>query len=195
MLKGLCLLAGYAFGCFLTAEIVARCLAGMGTGSIGTGSPSAANIAGHLGKPAGIAVIAGDALKTILACWFCYRLAAPELEHIAVLYGGMGVVLGHAWPLWRGGHGGCITAVACTWAIIYFPVTGALCCLAGAVAAIGMRHRALGIVLAGGLAVVVAFLQFGTQSGFGTVGIALVLIWQYRKEFLPVRYEKKEKSP
>ena len=140
-------------------------------------------------------MIAGDVLKTILACWFCYRLAAPELEHIAVLYGGMGVVLGHAWPLWRGGHGGCITVVACTWAIIYFPVTGALCCLAGAVAAIGMRHRALGIVLAGGLAVVVAFLQFGTQSGFGTVGIALVLMWQYRKEFLPVRYEKKEKSP
>lgn len=187
LLKGLCLLAGYAFGCFLAAEIVARCLAGTGAASVGTGTPDAGNIARRLGKPAGIAVVAGDVLKTILACWFCYRLAAPELEHLAVLYGGLGVMAGHTWPIWRGGRGGCAVTVACAWSVLYFPITGALCCLAGAVAAIGTRFQALGVILAGVLCVAVAFLQFDIQSGLGTAVIALVLVWQYRTEFFQNR--------
>ena len=112
LLKGLCLLAGYAFGCFLTADIVARCLAGSSVGEIGTGAPDADNVAGCLGRGAGWAVVAGDALKTVLACWFCYRLAAPELEHLAALYGGIGVVLGHAFPVWRRVRGGRAVVVA-----------------------------------------------------------------------------------
>ena len=38
-LRGLCLLAGYLFGGFLTAEVVARCTAGVSARDIGTGTP------------------------------------------------------------------------------------------------------------------------------------------------------------
>lgn len=182
LLKGLCLLAGYAFGCFLTAEIVARCLAGAGAETIGTGEPSADNLARHLGKPAGLAVITGDLIKTILACWFCYRLAAPELEHLAVLFGGLGVVLGHAFPVWRRGRGGPADVVAATWLMLYFPITGLLCCLAGMVAAAGTRKKALRVLLACALAIPVAFMQFGVQSGGVAVAVCLVLLWQSRAE-------------
>lgn len=185
-------MAGYGFGCFFAAEIVAHCLVGTGAASVGTGTPDAGNIARRLGKPAGIAVVAGDVLKTILACWFCYRLAAPELEHVAVLYGGIGVVAGHTWPIWRGGRGGRAALVACAWSILYFPITGALCCLAGAVAAIGTRRQVLGVLLAGGLSAAVAFLQFGIQSGLGTAAIVLILAWQYRKEIFQKRQKKKK---
>ena len=58
-LRGLCLLAGYLFGGFLTAEVVARCTAGVSARDIGTGNPGMANIATHLGKKAGLLVLAG----------------------------------------------------------------------------------------------------------------------------------------
>ena len=99
-LRVLCLGAGYLFGCFLTAEIVARCTAGCSAREIGTGNPGMANILTHLGKPAGFLVLAGDVLKTAAACWFCWQ-AAPELGHTALLYGGLGAVLGHNWPFWN----------------------------------------------------------------------------------------------
>ena len=55
MLKGLCLLTGYLLGGFLTAEIVARCMAGVSIRYIGDGGPTARNLARHLGKPAAFA--------------------------------------------------------------------------------------------------------------------------------------------
>ena len=83
-LRGLCLLAGYLFGGFLTAEVVARCTAGVSARDIGTGNPGMANIATHLGKKAGLLVLAGDVIKTAAACWFCHQLA-PELGPTALL--------------------------------------------------------------------------------------------------------------
>ena len=59
-LRGLCLLAGYLFSGFLTAEVVARCTAGVSARDIGTGNPGMANIATHLGKKAGLLVLAGE---------------------------------------------------------------------------------------------------------------------------------------
>ena len=102
-LRGLCLLAGYLLGGFLTAEVVARCTAGVSARDIGTGNPGMANIATHLGKKAGLLVLAGDVIKTAAACWFCHQLA-PELGLTALLYGGLGAVLGHNWPIWYKGR-------------------------------------------------------------------------------------------
>lgn len=114
-LRLLCLAAGYLFGCFLTAEVVARCTAGESARQIGSGNPGMANIMTHLGKRAGLLVLAGDVLKTAAACWFCWQLA-PELRLTALLYGGFGAVLGHNWPFWNHGHGGKGVAVTCAWA-------------------------------------------------------------------------------
>ena len=124
-LRGLCLLAGYLFGGFLTAEVVARCTAGVSARDIGTGNPGMANIATHLGKKAGLLVLAGDVIKTAVACWFCHQLA-PELGLTALLYGGLGAVLGHNWPIWYKGRGGKGVAVTCAWLMLYLPVTGVL---------------------------------------------------------------------
>ena len=139
-LRGLCLLAGYLFGGFLTAEVVARCTAGVSARDIGTGNPGMANIATHLGKKAGLLVLAGDVIKTAAACWFCHQLA-PELGLTALLYGGLGAVLGHNWPIWYKGRGGKGVAVTCAWLMLYLPVTGVLCCLAGGVAANGRLRQ------------------------------------------------------
>ena len=151
-LRGLCLLAGYLFGGFLTAEVVARCTAGVSARDIGTGNPGMANIATHLGKKAGLLVLAGDVIKTAAACWFCHQLA-PELGLTALLYGGLGAVLGHNWPIWYKGRGGKGVAVTCAWLMLYLPVTGVLCCLAGGVAVMLTGYLPGGAVLIATLAV------------------------------------------
>ena len=123
-----------------------------------------ANIMTHLGKRAGLLVLAGDVLKTAAACWFCWQLA-PELHLTALLYGGFGAVLGHNWPFWNHGHGGKGVAVTCAWLMLYLPVTGVLCCLAGGIAVLLTGYLPLGAVLIAALAVPVGWLQYGGEAG------------------------------
>ena len=161
-LRGICLLAGYLLGGFLTAEAVARSLTGKSARALGTGNPGMANITAQLGKAAGFAVLAGDVAKTVLAVWFCVRYAAPELGRTAVLYAGLGAILGHNWSVWHGFHGGKGVAVTCTWLILYLPVTGLLCCLAGGAAVLLWGYLPVGAVLIPLLAVPLAGMQYGT---------------------------------
>ncbi len=163
-LRGLCLAAGYLFGCFLTAEVVARCTAGVSAKDIGTGNPGMANILTHLGKKAGLLVLAGDVLKTAAACWFC-RQIAPELGLTSLLYGGFGAVLGHNWPFWNRRHGGKGVAVTCAWLMLYLPISGVLCCLAGGIAVLLTGYLPLGAVLIAALAVPIGWLQYGAECG------------------------------
>lgn len=188
-LTALCLGSGYAFGNFSAADLVARCLAGVDAWAIGTGAPSAANLSRHLGKPAGLAVTAGDILKTVLACWFCYRLAAPELGRTALLYGGFGATLGHIWPLRPRGRGGPATAVVCTWVFLYLPVTGVLCCLAGGVVALGTHCAPWGAVAVPALAAPLGWLQFGASAGV-LMGLGTLLLIMQRWELLVKRQER-----
>ena len=124
-------------------------------------------------------MLAGDVLKTAAACWFCWQ-AAPELGHTALLYGGLGAVLGHNWPFWNKFRGGKGVAVSCTWLILYLPITGALCCLAGGGAVLLSGYLPLGAVLIAALAVPVAWLQYGGESAFimaVSVSIMLTRHW------------------
>ena len=163
-LRGLCLLAGYLFGGFLTAEVVAQCTAGVSARDIGTGNPGL--------------VLAGDVIKTVAACWFCHQLA-PELGLTALLYGGLGAVLGHNWPIWYKGRGGKGVAVTCAWLMLYLPVTGVLCCLAGGVAVLLTGYLPVGAVLIAALAVPVGWLQYGTEAGAVLALNAVIMVTRH----------------
>ena len=180
-LRGICLLAGYLLGGFLTAEAVARSLTGKSARALGTGNPGMANITAQLGKAAGFAVLAGDVAKTVLAIWFCVRYAAPELGRTAVLYAGLGAILGHNWSVWHGFYGGKGVAVTCTWLILYLPVTGRLCCLAGGAAVLLWGYLPVGAVLIPLLAVPLAGMQYGTEAGVGTALAAAVMLSRHAK--------------
>ena len=128
---------------------------------------------------ASLLVLAGDVLKTAAACWFCWQLA-PELRLTALLYGGFGAVLGHNWPFWNHGHGGKGVAVTCAWLMLYLPVTGVLCCLAGGIAVLLTGYLPLGAVLIAALAVPVSWLQYGGEAGallLFNAGIMLTRHW------------------
>ena len=157
---------------------MARCTAGVSARDIGTGNPGMANIATHLGKKAGLLVLAGDVIKTAAACWFCHQLA-PELGLTSLLYGGLGAVLGHNWPIWYKGRGGKGVAVTCAWLMLYLPVTGVLCCLAGGVAVLLTGYLPVGAVLIAALAVPVGWLQYGTEAGAVLALNAVIMVTRH----------------
>lgn len=182
----LCLLLGYAFGVFPTAAIVCRLITGESCKQVGDGTPTAENLTQQLGKGAGAAVVAGDIIKTAAACGICWLADSPFLGHTAVLYGGLGALLGHLFPLWNRGRGGRGAAVLCVWLICYLPITGVLCCLAGGALSVGVGQMAVGIVGTALAAVLLAWLQFGMESGVVMIAAALLMLQRQWHILVPV---------
>ena len=98
----------------------------------------------------------------------------------ADLYAGAGTISGHNYSLWHKGWGGKGVAVTCTWLILYLPVTGALCCLAGGLAVLGLGYLPLGAVLIPTLAVPIAWVQYGPESGIILLLAAAMMFWRHK---------------
>ena len=115
----LSLLIGYCFGCFLTAELIARHYAGKQAAELGeTGNPGMANIMASLGFLPGIYTLIGDLCKCIFAmtlAWLLFR----EAGWVVTLYAGLGCTLGHDFPFWRRFRGGKGVATTCIGIGIY----------------------------------------------------------------------------
>ena len=155
----LCLLVGYLCGGFLTAELVARARTGKSAAALGTGNPGMANLAHELGKGWGAVVLAGDIAKTALAFGLC-RLLFPALGGLSGLWAGLGAVLGHNFPLWRGFRGGKGVAV----------------CLAGLAVTLLSGWLPLGAVVIPALFVPPAFLCRGREAGLLALILALIML-------------------
>ena len=140
------LLLGYAFGCFITAELVTRRLVGKRPAEIGSGNPGMANIMAQLGFRAGALVLAGDVLKTAAACVLAAVLF-PAARGIAPLYAGLGAVLGHDFPFWNRFRGGKGVASTCMALFVYDPLWGLLADIAGMLAVFSTGWLPLGGVL------------------------------------------------
>ena len=125
------LLIGYAFGCFLTAELVAKRFAGKGAAEIGeTGNPGMANIMTHLGFVPGILTLLGDLVKCILPMvisWLLFK----DTGRIVLLYAGLGCTLGHDFPFWRKCRGGKGVATSSVAIVVYSWLWGLLANIAG----------------------------------------------------------------
>ena len=108
MIRLVCLLIGYIFGMFQTAYFYGR-MHGIDIRTMGSGNAGTTNALRVLGKKAGIIVLFGDILKTMLAIFvvklvFCPQY--PELYYLLVLYTAAGAILGHNFPFYLGFKGG-----------------------------------------------------------------------------------------
>ena len=102
-----CLAIGYGFGLILFADLIAQARLRRSAREIGSHNPGTANITRQMGLRWGLAVLTGDLLKTGAACWLCAALF-PEVGRTVCLWAGLGVTLGHNFPVWarfRGGKG------------------------------------------------------------------------------------------
>lgn len=105
----ICLLLGYIFGCFSTGYFVGKInkvdIRKYGSGNIGT-----TNALRTLGAKAGAVTLLGDAIKAIIPILLVRFLfyEGHESMQLLALYTGLGVVLGHNYPVWlkfKGGKG------------------------------------------------------------------------------------------
>ena len=159
-----CVLAGYLFGSFLTADLIVFCRTGARRAE-GFGNPGMANVASRLGTGSGLLVLAGDILKTAAACALCRLWLFPGMGRMAVLYAGLGAVLGHCWPVWNGFRGGKGVAVAGAASILFSPPVGIASYLLGAAAVLAMGYLAVGsAVIAVSLPLLTALFGLGREA-------------------------------
>lgn len=110
-----CIIIGYAFGIFQTAFIYGK-MHGIDIREHGSGNAGTTNTLRVLGTKAGLIVLAGDILKTIMAIVLCSILFGkthPEELYLLKLYAAAGAILGHNFPFYlkfKGGKGIAATA-------------------------------------------------------------------------------------
>ena len=105
----ICLLLGYAFGCFSTGYFVGK-LHHIDIRQYGSGNAGTTNALRTLGKKAGAMTFLGDVLKCIIPILFIRHILFVGVEYLPllVLYTAVGVVLGHNYPFYlhfKGGKG------------------------------------------------------------------------------------------
>ncbi|MFK8024067.1 MAG: glycerol-3-phosphate acyltransferase [Ilumatobacter sp.] len=136
---------GYLLGTVSSADIVVKRLSTADLRSQGTGNPGAANALKVLGAKAGLAVMAGDITKGVVACSIGGAVAGPAGAHLA----GTASVAGHCYPVWnrfRGGKGVATSVGQCLATFpAYFPVDVAVAAATAAVP--GWKQRAFAATL------------------------------------------------
>ena len=170
----LCLLVGYLCGGFLTAELVARARTGKSAAALGTETRHGQS-GPRAGKGLGAVVLAGDIAKTALAFGLC-RALFPALGGLSGLWAGLGAVLGHNFPLWRGFRGGKGVAVTCAALILFSPLWGTAACLSGLAVTLLSGWLPLGAVVIPALFVPPAFLCRGREAGLLALILALIML-------------------
>ncbi len=139
----LCLLIGYGFGCILTAEIVSYGKSNKSIRTQGSGNPGMTNTLRIYGIKYGVLVLIGDLSKTFLACFLSNALF-PTPSNIAILYAGLGTIIGHNFPFWNGFHGGKGVASTCIVLFYFSPLLGLLSCILGLIVSLLTKFLALG---------------------------------------------------
>lgn len=148
---------------------MARRKTGESARDLGTGNPGMANMIGVLGKGPGLLVLTGDLLKTALACFLCAGVLCPQLGRLAVLYAGLGAVLGHNFPAWTGFRGGKGVAVTCAALVFSFPLWGLASCLLGLAAVLLTGYLPVGAITIPLAALLPAYRLGGAE--------AFMLVW------------------
>lgn len=112
------LLVGYAFGCFSTGYLVGK-MNGLDIRSTGSGNIGTTNALRSLGAKAGALTFLGDLLKAFLPMLavkflYCTHMGyGKDLTYLFTLCAGLGVVLGHNFPVtlhFKGGKGIAVSA-------------------------------------------------------------------------------------
>lgn len=126
-----CFLFGYICGCVLTADIVCRVRLHTSAFDVGSKNPGMANVGHVLGTRAAAVVLAGDIGKSILACEVAQFVIAPGTGTEAVLWAGLGLIVGHDFPVWHRFRGGKGVTVTCSAIVLAAPVPGICMLVAG----------------------------------------------------------------
>lgn len=177
------LVVGYFLGNILTAFIVGKKMGNVDPTTVGSKNPGTANVGAVLGKKAGIMVLAGDLIKTLVAIGIVCLLF-PTDRAVAILYAGLGLTLGHDFPFWHHFKGGKGVAITVLFTLFYNVQAGVIIWLIALVFVILLQNLTLPPIFA-----LVMFAVFELYSGnqeAGMIFLILVMImsWQFRRDII-----------
>lgn len=118
MIRIIAIIIGYFCGLFQTGFIYGK-LHGVDIRDYGSGNAGTTNVLRTFGKKAGIIVYFGDCLKAVVAALIiAFTIGrGQEIEFLLIMYGGLGVVLGHNFPFYMNFKGG--KGIAATSGVIF----------------------------------------------------------------------------
>ena len=181
------ILIGYCFGCFLTAELVARWFTGKPASKLGeTGNPGMANIMAALGFKPGIITLLGDLIKCLLAMLLA-SLLFRKTGWIVTMYAGLGCTLGHDFPFWRGFRGGKGVATSSTVIVIYDPLWGLLANIAGMLVTFTTRYLCIAGPVIPLFFMVFMFLKGDVEAGILSIVFSLLALYCHAPSILGIR--------
>jgi len=186
VVKAVCLLIGYCFGCFLTADVVTKRTIGTSVFDIGSHNPGMANVAAELGlKPAALTLL-GDVLKTMVACWGCWLVFghAASANRVLILYAGLGVTLGHNLPFWHGFSGGKGVATTCAAIFCFNPLWGLIACIVGLVVSVASGYLPFGAISIPLVFLISTAALNGPEPTVLVALLTLMMVWRHWRPML-----------
>ena len=173
-----CLVIGYLFGCFLTAEAVVRKYTGKSVFTTGTHNPGMANVMANLGFVPGIETLSGDLAKAVAAAVLCEVLFGRGSAGIGwkacALYAELGTTLGHDFPFWHHFSGGKGVATSCMGFFLIHPLWGLVSDILGMLVVFGTGYLCVGGIVIPAAFTAFAFWRMGTEAG--VIGIIFILL-------------------
>ncbi|MEE0955170.1 MAG: glycerol-3-phosphate acyltransferase [Eubacterium sp.] len=189
----LSLLIGYIFGNFLTAYFVVGKITGRSPFEYGSGNPGMANVMANEGKGLGLMVLAGDILKTVLACILSAIFFLNAVGRICILYAGLGVTLGHNFPIWHSLKGGKGVATTCSAIVLFSPNFGMLANIIGGLVVLFTGWLPLAGVVIPLVYVFPAFYFYGTEAGILSLILLGLMIWAHHHGLLRIIHGQEKK--
>jgi glycerol-3-phosphate acyltransferase PlsY len=170
------LLIGYLCGCFPTGYLVGK-KHGIDIRKHGSGNTGATNTLRTLGWKAGIVTFFGECMKSVVAVLLVrWIFSGHDLISLLAMYAGMGVVLGHNYPVYMNFKGG--KGIAATAGLILATNPIMFLIVAAVFASIVLTTRYVSL---GSLVVMVVFMievvVYGQMGGFALAGTALYEIY------------------
>lgn len=190
----LSILIGYCFGCFLTAELVARRFAGKPAAELGeTGNPGMANIMASLGFWPGIVTLLGDLVKCLAAMTLSFVLF-HKAGWIVTMYAGLGCTLGHDFPFWRGFRGGKGVATSSTVIVIYSFLWGLLANVAGMLVTFATKYLCISGPVIPLFFTLFMFLKGDAEAGILSIVFSLLALYCHAPSVLGIASGKTGKT-
>ena len=173
-------LIGYVFGNFLTAMIIGKIFLKINPTEYGSHNPGTANMGAVFGKKWGILTCLGDLLKSLIALFIVY-FAFPA--HINIAYTGLGLILGHCFPIWDHFRGGKGVAVAAQITVFYDWEAGFATLLVALVLTAIMQNLTIPPLVFMLLFSVYEFLQ-NQEAGIIFMVITLIMVFKFWKDII-----------
>lgn len=179
----LAIVIGYVFGCFSTAYFVGR-TNHIDIREYGSGNAGTTNAMRTLGKRAGIITYVGDFLKAVIPvslARFVVLSGQSDVDLLCFVLG-LGVVLGHNFPVWLRFKGGKGIAVTSGVFIVVAPHITLIAVLVFVLISIVTKYISLASICAVLFAGIGIILEYEGKTSY-TVVISLYILlalWQHR---------------